>query len=409
MIRRLKSLGVLTAVLVGANILMLSVPVYSWACGTCGATEAVPVMGWESWRPYGGGVTEANIKANALAMTTDGLLSAGYNFVDLGDSNSVNRDGTTHLLTINATNFPSGFGGWCTYVHGLGEKCSYYLGPGPTGCNGYPGSQGFEIADAGQIAAGGADRLFYDNCTSWGSQAIVESQYQAMQNALYWTGKQIIYLVSAPYNLSGYDPWTWFTNVGGNEVYSTIDPGGATWATFMAQVDTYATDSLAQYGGPNHYLLPDYIPTGQSGVTDTEGITAFSLWSILASPLWASIDLTAPPSSTTLTTLENSEVVAVDQDVLGLTGSRVSQVSCGDANCEVYIKQLSGTNNWSAVLLNRASTTQTVSATWGSLGVSGLSGSYNLRDLWAHSNLGSMSSYSVSLASHAVAMLKLTP
>ena len=60
-------------------------------------------------------------------------------------------------------------------------------------------------------------------------------------------------------------------------------------------------------------------------------------------------------------------MLAVDQDPAGHGGVRVSRVACGSANCEVYARQLSA-GAWSVVLLNRASTTQTIAATWSMFG-----------------------------------------
>ena len=72
-------------------------------------------------------------------------------------------------------------------------------------------------------------------------------------------------------------------------------------------------------------------------MNDTEGRSNISLFSIYAADLWTSVDITSL-SSTSLATLTNSEVIAVDQDSLGVIGSRVSRVKCGDENCDVYAK-----------------------------------------------------------------------
>jgi alpha-galactosidase len=168
-----------------------------------------------------------------------------------------------------------------------------------------------------------------------------------------------------------------------------------------------ATDAmfgLEGFAGPGHWNDPDNLGTAE-GLTDTEGQTQFSLWCIFAAPLLLGNDVTSM-SAATLTTISNAEAIAIDQDSAGIQGVRVARTACGDANCEVYAKQLSG-GAWAIVMLNRASTSQSISATWASFGQSG---PFNVRDIWAHSNLGSMGSgYTTTVASHAAAMLKLTP
>ena len=57
-----------------------------------------------------------------------------------------------------------------------------------------------------------------------------------------------------------------------------------------------------------------------NGLNDTEGRTHFSMWAILAAPLIAGNDLRSM-SATTKTTLTNAEVIAVDQDPLGIAGA----------------------------------------------------------------------------------------
>ena len=56
-------------------------------------------------------------------------------------------------------------------------------------------------------------------------------------------------------------------------------------------------------------------------MTDTEYQTHFSLWSITKAPLIIDRDVTKL-SSTALSILMNSEVIAVNQDPLGIQGKK---------------------------------------------------------------------------------------
>ena len=54
------------------------------------------------------------------------------------------------------------------YIHSLGLKAGTYISPGPTTCQGFAGSLGFEKQDAKTFASWGFDFLKYDWC-SYGS------------------------------------------------------------------------------------------------------------------------------------------------------------------------------------------------------------------------------------------------
>jgi hypothetical protein len=135
-------------------------------------------------------------------------------------------------------------------------------------------------------------------------------------------------------------------------------------------------------------------------MTDTEYRAHFAMWAIMAAPLISGNDLTTM-SSATLAILTAPEVLAVDQDALGVQGTRV--IDNGDL--EVWAKTLSGTNTKAVALLNRSASAASITVNWSDIG---LSGSATVRDLWAKSDLGSFSgSYSASVPSHGVVLIKV--
>jgi hypothetical protein len=122
----------------------------------------------------------------------------------------------------------------------------------------------------------------------------------------------------------------------------------------------------------------------------------------MASPLITGNDLTAM-SATTLATLTNADVIAIDQDPLGIQGQPIST----STTLEVWSKKLSGPSTYAVVLFNRTSATASISVTWSSLGLT--SSAATVRDLWAQSDLGSVTTeYTASVDSHGVVMLKVT-
>jgi alpha-galactosidase len=124
-----------------------------------------------------------------------------------------------------------------------------------------------------------------------------------------------------------------------------------------------------------------------------------SLWCILSAPLVASNDMTAmTPNSLAL--LSNSEVIAVDQDALGIQGHRVWQ----QGPLEVWVKPLADGGKAVAVF-NRDLGTTPIPLRFKQIGVTG---PIDARDLWSHTDLGLIKDgYVVRVPVHGAASLKL--
>ncbi len=84
------------------------------------------------------------------------------------------------------------------------------------------------------------------------------------------------------------------------------------------------------------------LEVGNGGMTDAEYVTHFSLWSISKAPLLIGCDVTKM-SAATLSTLTNSEVIAVNQDPLGVQGKIVAYTTSKspDASSEVIVANFS--------------------------------------------------------------------
>jgi alpha-galactosidase len=173
------------------------------------------------------------------------------------------------------------------------------------------------------------------------------------------------------------------------------------WTSWLRLIDENA--NLYSYAGPGHFNDPDMLEVGR-GATADEDRSHFSVWAIMAAPLLAGNDL-RNMSNPTQTILTNAEVIAVDQDPLGIQG-RV--VATPGANLQVWSKPLSGTNTRAVVLFNRSAAAAAMTVQWAALGLP--AGSALVRDLWSHTDLGSFNgSYTAaSVPSHGVAMLRIT-
>jgi alpha-galactosidase len=102
--------------------------------------------------------------------------------------------------------------------------------------------------------------------------------------------------------------------------------------------------------------------------------------------------------------LLNKEVIAIDQDALGMQGRRVWK----DGTSEVWVKPLSGGAK-ALLLFNRGTLPATIQATADQLGwPRQLRG--KIRDLWAHKDTGRWTgSLEATVEPHGVAMFRLTP
>jgi alpha-galactosidase len=157
--------------------------------------------------------------------------------------------------------------------------------------------------------------------------------------------------------------------------------------------------ALTDSAGPGHWNDPDMLEIGNGGMTDTEYQTHMSLWSLLAAPLLSGND---PRTMTQAThdTLTNSEVIAIDQDKAGRQGSRVAK----DGDKEVWTKHLAN-GDLAVGLFNRGDSAGAITAAWTDLK---LSGNHKVRDLWQHTDLGSMKdSLSAQVPSHGVVLIRV--
>lgn len=142
------------------------------------------------------------------------------------------------------------------------------------------------------------------------------------------------------------------------------------------------------------------LEVGNGGMTAAEYRSHFSLWAIMAAPLIAGNDI-AHMDEATRSILLNKDVIAVDQDTLGVQGRRVSK----EGDSEVWIKPLSG-GAVAVLLFNRGAAPATIHATADQLGLA--AGRLKVRDLWAHKDAGSWNGAIQAIVEpHGVAMFRI--
>ncbi len=370
--------------------------------GTPNGLALVPPMGWNSWNKFACNVNEKLIRAAADSLVSSGMKEAGYTYIVVDDCWQGVRDAAGNIQP-DAKKFPSGMKALADYVHAKGLKFGIYSDAGTKTCAGFPGSRGHEFQDAAQYAAWGADYLKYDWCDTGTQDA--PSSYLTMSQALQATGRPIVFSLC---EWGGTKPWLWAKNIGNlwrttgdiADIWDGVHPNGYSIGVLRI-VDMQA--DLAPYAGPGHWNDPDMLEVGNGGMTDSEYRAHFSLWAIMAAPLIAGNDL-ATMSQATKAILMNRDVIAVDQDPLGVAGTRI--VKDGDA--EVWARPLKGGAR-AVVLLNRGVSPRQIEVTWEQLHYPmGLMA--KVRDLWLHKDLTPATGRaSAVVAGHAVVMLTIRP
>ncbi|MEY9874314.1 alpha-galactosidase [Streptacidiphilus sp. MAP12-33] len=442
--RRVRTL--LTGTAVMASALLGLVP------GSAGAAHAeangvalTPPMGWSSWSFIRKNPTESNIEAQALALKNSGLLSHGYQYVNVDDFWYLDPATTVDSYGRWATDpshFPDGMGAVGTYVHNLGEKFGMYLTPGipvaaynqntpiagtswhardivsntssyETNYNFGSGSmyyidyaknpaaaQAFLDSWADQLASYGVDYLKIDGVGDWDSADI-----QHWSQALNQAGRPIHLELSN--NLDPANAATWRQYANGWRIEGDVEcycGSGSYPLTDWNNVASRFSDvpKWIPFAGPGGWNDLDSLELGNGsndGLTVDERRTQLTLWAIEGAPLLLGTDLTNL-DPTDLSLLTNDRVLAVDQ--AGVPARPVDQV----AQQQVW-SAANADGSYTVALFNLGSGTATATAHFADLGFSGAA---DVQDLWAGTDLGSSTgSFSASLAGHASMLLKITP
>lgn len=375
-----------------------------------------PPMGWNSWNTFEVNINEDLVKKTADIIVSSGLKDAGYEYIVLDDGWMVkdHRDKNGDLIP-DPVKFPHGMKALIDYVHSKGLKFGLYNCAGTQTCAGYPGTRGYEYQDARFYANLGIDFLKYDWCNTNGINAT--EAYTTMSKALKAAGKPIVFSIC---EWGDNQPWDWATPVGNlwrisGDIYPCFDceykHEEGNWSSWGVLRILEMRKDIRKFSGPDHWNDFDMMEVG-NGMTNTEDKSHFTLWSMMASPLFAGNDLRIMKSET-LNILTNKEIIAINQDALGIQGFKYQS----ENGVDVWVKPLFD-ENWAVVFLNRSDKTQKINFDWKKHIIEDkdfkyilnlTSQKYNVRDLWEHINLGNTNKiFQKELAPHDVIAIKLT-
>jgi alpha-galactosidase len=356
-----------------------------------------PAMGFNNWNAThcGAQFNEQMVRQIADLFVSRGLRDAGYSYVNLDDCWALpNRDAAGNLVPDPAR-FPNGIKAVADYVHGKGLKFGIYTSAGTRTCNelGFPGGINHEQQDANSFASWGVDYLKYDNCGDHLGQSAQE-RYTRMRDALRATGRPILFSLC---EWGENRPWEWAQPVGNSwrTTGDISDNWGSMLGIFKANVGLAVH---AQRGGWND---PDMLEVGNGGMTGTEYRSHFSLWAMMNAPLLIGADLRSA-SQATFDILTNRDVIALDQDTLGVQATEI-----GNANgLHVLTKPLEN-GDVAVALFNETGATATISTTASAAGL-GNASSYQLKDLWSKATTTTGGTISASVPAHATVVYRVS-
>lgn len=354
-----------------------------------------PQMGWNSWNHFACNIEEKLIRETADAMVSTGLAAAGYEYVNIDDCwAELNRDSNGNFVP-KADTFPSGMKALADYVHNKGLKLGIYSDAGSQTCSKkMPGSLGHEEQDANTFASWGIDYLKYDNCNNEGISP--KERYPVMTKALQNSGRPIFYSLC---EWGQDDPATWANGVGNS--WRTTGDISDNWDSMTSRADE--NEKWADYAKPGGWNDPDMLEVGNGGMTTDEYRSHFSIWALAKAPLLVGCDVRSM-SKDTYEILSNREVIAVNQDRLGVQGKKVKK----NGDLEVWAGPLAH-NKVAVVLWNRGGSTSEITAYWSDIGLNSTA-VVNVRDVWGHSTIKSVKEHvSASIESHGCRMYVLTP
>ncbi|MGI6231343.1 MAG: glycoside hydrolase family 27 protein [Prevotella sp.] len=370
------------------------------------AQALTPPMGWNSWNKFGCNVSEKLIMQMADEMVASGMREAGYRYIVIDDCWQVERD-SLGFIQPDPVRFPHGMKYLADYVHSKGLKFGLYSCAGSATCQGRPGSRGHQYQDALTYAEWGVDFLKYDWCSDEGQKA--EAAYATMSDAIKAAGRPIVLSIC---EWGENQPWKWGKGIGQmwritpdiRDVYNCVFDWGGVGVLNIIDRDA----DLYEYAGPGHWNDAEMLEVGNHGMTYDEYVTHFSMWCMLAAPLFAGNDL-ANMDAATREILTNREAIAVDQDSLGEQGRRFMDM--GDY--EIWAKPLAH-GEVAVCFLNRSETPWKLDYDWKANTmyfaneVNIHAHDYIVRDLWRHKDIGTTARrLKAIVAPHGVLMVRL--
>jgi hypothetical protein len=398
-----------------ATVTPAVLPGVSRGARAAGILAATPYMGWDTYFALGGNYSEATILGEASELMSLGLEKRGYRYVWLDVGWWHGTRAANGQITVSARQWPHGLPWLTRTLHAVGLRVGLYTDAGPDGCGGAgQGSFGHYQQDVNTFASWGFDAVKVDFCGGAEHQLNPAAAYSAFHAAIAANASHRPILLSIcnflqpeqyaegapPLDESAFASYTFGPTVG-NSWRTDTDVGLPHDVPFTDVLRNMDADAAApQAAGPGHWNDPDYLAPDQ-GMSATQFRSQLSMWAMLAAPLMVSDDLTKI-SSASLAALQNSEVLAIDQDPAGAQATLLSSTG----NTQVWVKPL--INGARAIaLLNRGSSATRIATSASAVGLPAAAG-YSLRNVWTHTTSASGGSIGAEVAGDGTVLLRVS-
>jgi alpha-galactosidase len=379
------------------------------------ALAPTPYMGWNTYYGVGGVYDQRTIISVATAILRRGLARAGYRIVwlDFGWASGVRDQSGT--LIADRRQWPNGLRWLTGWLHSHGLLAGIYTDAGVSGCSHRGvGSLSHYQQDADTFAGWGFDAVKVDFCGAGQEGLSPRPLYHEFARALqnnssrrpmllnvcnFWVPGQIDRrrpsLADSAYSNALWAPkiaqsWRTDTDIGftGNVVFQNV----------LRNLDHDAAHPKRARTG--HWNDPDYLAP-QLGMTPAEAQAQMTMWAVVAAPLILGSD-PRELSPETIKMLTNPDVIAVDQDPLGIQGTRVRE----QGSVQIWVKPLAGGAR-AVAILNRGSTEAQITTTRRAVRLA-QARRYAIENLWTHTSITTAGEIRARIAPHAAVLLRVS-
>ena len=376
-----------------------------------------PLMGWSSWNAYMVDISDSIITHQADLMVEKGLKEAGYRYVNIDDGFFGYRDERGYMVP-HPERFPKGPEGMralVDHIHSLGLKAGIYSDAGDNTCgssynhdlNGLgAGLYGHDVVDAERyFNEWDFDFIKLDYCGGQNLKLDPEVRYREIRRVIDSVATRHIRINVCRWNFPG----TWVNGIGDSwRISADIRP---VWKSikYIVGKNLY----LSAYAGNGNYNDMDMLAVGYNikpspfweeglGLSYTEEEAHFGIWCIMSSPLLLGCDIEYIPEET-MKIITNPELIAINQDRLGLQAHVVQHVG------ETYVFAKDIIEKWgntrAVALYNPADTSMRFTLTPEEIE---MTGTLTVRDLNLNADLGECSSIEMTLPPHSAKILKVS-
>jgi len=201
------------------------------------------------------------------------------------------------------------------------------------------------------------------------------------------------------------NPWEWAKGVGAmwrttNDIQDCFDCvrnwGGMGWVQILEK-----NVNLASYAGPGHWNDPDMLEVGNRALSTVECRSHFAMWCMLAAPLIAGNNISTM-NDVIKSILTAPEIIAIDQDPLGIQGTRIRN----ESGLQVWQKPLSD-GSVAVALFNSTKTLAPMEVSLDEIGFKKGAKS-SVRDLWNRKELKAIkTTFKTNVEPHGVVIIKI--